>query len=486
MKYLEDFINKIICGDCIEVMKGFPDNCIDTIITDPPYGLEFMGKDWDKFGGKPIDRSKEDSSLGIHRYFKGNKPIYNWDMSEYYKFAFNWATEALRVAKPGATLLCFGGTRTYHRLACAIEDAGWIIKDCIMWLYGSGFPKATDISKQIDKGAGRKRKIIGRYTDANGNEYKQTGNRKNFTSGNADEIENCKDDRFLITAPATPEAILWNGWKSHGLKPAYEPILVAMKPNEGSYANNALKWGVAGINVDGGRIPYEDKGDFKNGHHNKQLSDNVKYKKTIFGSTFGYGLLNSNINKGRYPANVILNEESARMLDEQAPKTGAFAKVKSGHSGKSKGIYHDYAQRGDDGATFYSDGLQGASRFFYCAKASKRERNMGCEGLERKSRANINKMMGEAGNFKTGSGNIRTVKFKNHHPTVKPLALMIYLVKLTLMPNKNQIYLDPFFGSGTTGIACKKLDRKYIGIDNKEEYCEISRKRIKAIPELLF
>ena len=195
----DDFKNKIILGECLDVLKTMPAASVDTIITDPPYGLKFMGKKWD----------------------------YNVPAVEV------WVA-ALRVLKPGGTLLCFAGTRTYHRMVINIEDAGFIPKDCIMWIYGSGFPKATDISKQIDKAAGAERQVI---------------DKKKKTQSYRDEGNNCfggdKDRGRVqqITAPATNAAKLWDGYKSHGLKPAYEPILVAMKPNEGSYANNALVHG---------------------------------------------------------------------------------------------------------------------------------------------------------------------------------------------------------------------------------------------------
>ncbi|GAH74658.1 unnamed protein product, partial [marine sediment metagenome] len=256
MKYPEDFINQIICGDCLETMKGMPDNCIDTIITDPPYGLEFMGKDWDRLSGKGRYQKG-----GVWQEVEGFSPPAYKGGNEAQKFHYRWAIEALRIAKPGSTLLCFGGTRTFHRLACAIEDAGWIIKDCIMWIYGSGFPKATDVSKQIDKKARKKRRVIGKYElpDVADGKRKKGWECTNTTDVGVFGVSGQQD----ITAPATPEATLWNGWKSHGLKPAYEPILVAMKPNEGSYANNALKWGVAGLNIDGGRISYQGKNDIK-------------------------------------------------------------------------------------------------------------------------------------------------------------------------------------------------------------------------------
>ena len=191
-------------GDCLEVMKDIPDNSIDTIITDPPYGLEFMGKDWDKF--------------------KENKNFQEWN--------YLWAKEALRVAKPGATLLCFGGTRTFHRLACAIEDAGWIIKDCIMWIYGSGFPKSTNIAKNIKK------------------QFNKT------------EKE-------------------WQGWGTH-LKPAYEPIIVAMKPNDGSYADNALKYSVSGLAIDLARIGGGWKDKYIQEKVEKELKKRYNLKEIIW------------------------------------------------------------------------------------------------------------------------------------------------------------------------------------------------------------
>ncbi len=267
-----------------------------------------------------------------------------------------------------------------------------------------------------------------------------------------------------------------------------------------------MKWGVAGLNIDEGRIETDSNdpniriNPVKRGKQKANVFKNIADKRYEVPRTFN--------SKGRYPANVILDEESAKLLDQKAPKTGAFAKVKSGHSGKSKGIYHDYAQRGDDGATFYSDGLQGASRFFYCAKASKSERNRGCEGLpdklstDNKALKRICKKCGK----RAFSGTKEQIQYrcqcinpewetietdgkryivKNNHPTVKPLSLMKYLCTLTKTPTGG-IVLDPFCGSGTTLIACKETGRKYIGIDNIPEYCEIARRRINAVPEPLF
>lgn len=457
-------------------MKTMPDNCIDTIITDPPYGLKFMGQKWD----------------------------YDVPSIEIWQ-------GCLRVLKPGGTALIFAGPRTQHRMAVNIEDAGFILKDCIIWLFGSGFPKATDISqildkdecrKQLEKKLGRKptqgefkkkwkkfRKVIGsrcmHYPDT-----ENWSNKSNAYTDNSNATVKIAPGTYgenfsrPVTAPATPEATLWDGWKSHGLKPAYEPILVVMKPNEGSYANNALKWDVAGLNIDGGRIPYENKKDIYFGHHNKVYNPEWK-KDSCFGANGVGNLYDENL-KGRFPANVILDEEAGEMLDEQSgmlcSKWGKDTRkhinpfTPNPEEDKYENVNKESSFKGDKG---------GASRFFYCAKASKKERNKGCEKLEKKARGNINKMMGEAGNFKTGNGNIRTVKFKNHHPTVKPLALMKYLCMLTKTPTGG-IVLDPFCGSGTTLMACKELKRDYIGIDNNPEYCEIARKRVNSIPESLF
>ena len=203
----------IVCGDNLDVMRGMDECSVDTIITDPPYGLKFMGKSWDH--GVP----------GV--------PY--------------WA-ECLRVAKPGAMLLAFGGTRTHHRLMCAIEDAGWEIRDCIMWVYGSGFPKSHAIGKAIDKAAGAEREVVGSKVGLPGYSDTRESDESGYGGGWKDPKAEC-----AITAPATDASKLWHGWGT-ALKPAYEPIILAMKPLDGTFAQNALKWGVAGLWIDGGRV----------------------------------------------------------------------------------------------------------------------------------------------------------------------------------------------------------------------------------------
>jgi len=266
MKYPDDFVGNIIHGDCLQVIKGIPDNAIDSIITDPPYGLEFMGKDWDK----------------------GVPGVIFWK-------------EMLRICKPGSILMAFGGTRTFHRLACAIEDAGWEIRDCISWLYGSGFPKSLDISKAIDKEAGKVREIIGDNPNARPNQDGKTiwiGDKKGKEQSHPP-----------LTAPATEEAKKWNGWGT-ALKPAWEPIIIAMKSCDGTYADNALKHGVAGFDIDGCRVAVsaEDQTAITKAIQGFNNTQSIGGK----GKYYGGQTIDRNsiydITKGRFPANLILDE----------------------------------------------------------------------------------------------------------------------------------------------------------------------------------
>ncbi len=379
----------IYCGDCLTVMPSLPENSVDSVITDPPYGLSFMGKDWDH--GVP----------GTH----------SWQ-------------EALRVAKPGAMLMAFGGTRTHHRLMVAIEDAGWEIRDCLMWLYGSGFPKSLDISKAIDKEMGAEREVTGtRITNIG-----MQGN--NFS--NISESGEVK-----ITAPSSDAAKVWSGYGT-ALKPAWEPIILAMKPIEGTFAQNAQKWGVAGINVDGGRIGTEDKlvagGNLVHHSSDERTGKAAGMFQAGTDNTFEQN------DKGRFPANLMLDDEAAEMLDEQ------IGELVSGSMKKP----YEYTNTGNSmgkpsGKTkqIHETNSGGASRFFYVAKASKSDR-------------------GE----------------DNSHPTVKPSKLMEYLCLLTKTPTGG-VVLDPFMGSGSTVLAANKMGRSVIGIEIDEKYCEISVNRLR-------
>ena len=439
MKYPDDFIDQVILGDSLEVLKEIPDNSVDTIITDPPYGLEFMGKEWDRLWDKRANTDYRRKGFG-----KGvlSAPVYAAGVQAQ-EFHFKWAKEVLRVAKPGAMLLAFGGTRTWHRLACGLEDAGWEIRDTLMWVYGSGFPKSLNISKAIDKMKGAEREVIGKNPNVVGRTRPPSATNC-LGAGTNDNL----------TAPATPEAEMWEGYGT-SLKPAYEPIILAMKPLDGTFAENALKWGVAGLNIDEARIGTEKvlahhapAGTFAGGEPNR-------------GSDTNYY-----VNQGRFPANLLLDEASAEMLDEQSGKkigNGHWSKTKTTGFGKFGNGKSEYFGVGEKDKSF-----GGASRFFYVAKASRSERDAGLEEFpERQLRDDF------------GIERFNTSNIKNNHPTVKPIKLMDYLVKLTKMPNPNQIYLDPFLGSGTTAIAVVLNGRHFIGIEKEQEYVEIAKARIK-------
>lgn len=407
------------------------DCSVDTVCTDPPYELGFMGKRWDASG-----------------------------------VAFDPATwaESLRVAKPGATLLAFGGTRTWHRLACAIEDARWIIRDCLMYMYGSGFPKSHDISKAIDKAAGAEREVVGSgyrtHTNSTLSRAKQAehGYRPNGPDYPCDSPE------YDITAPATPLAQLWDGYGT-ALAPSWEPIIVAMKPLDGTFAANAEKHGVAGLWIDGGRIG---------------TSKNTPASPSRTGQWFGAGHetgheTGHDPNIGRWPANVLLDEHAAGLLDEQSGERGV-SKKGSG-VGNKESMFGLKNQPGNMGL----GDSGGASRFFYVSKPSRAERDAGCYALEPRSGGDITgRKAGSAGAKASAYAGTTEAVRRNPHPTVKPVALMRYLVRLTRTPTGG-VVLDPFCGSGTTGMACELEDRDFVGVDLNPDYCELARARIAHV-----
>ena len=335
--------NKLIVGDAIEQMAKLPENSIDSIVTDPPYGLEFMGKDWDKFTKGKLSNRWQQAGKPSMRKFKGHndwhskpKPRYINDlksMNALQEFCYEWAKEALRVLKPGGYLLSFGGTRTYHRMACAIEDAGFEIRDCIQWLYGSGFPKSLNIGKQVDKIQGNDGEVIGnrKAHDIRGNALMEA------------TVPEYKKEVSQIQIDITKGNSAWEGWGT-ALKPANEPIVVARKPlSEKNVALNVLKWGTAGINIDACRVGLEGIE-----HHNTRAKGTVGkhgiYHKMKVDANDSPETPRYN-NKGRFPANIILDEEAGRMLDAQAPQTGAFAPVKSGQKEWGGDIYHKFKIR---------------------------------------------------------------------------------------------------------------------------------------------
>ena len=418
---------RLFCGDALDVMRGMDAESVDAIVTDPPYGLSFMGKDWDH--GIPGE-------------------------------AF-WR-EALRVAKPGAHLLAFGGTRTFHRLTCAIEDAGWEIRDCVMWVYGSGFPKSLDVSKAIDKAAGVELETVGesvRRGDKRPYPRPRINGGKFFQSDQESEI-------VLTKAATSIAARQWQGWGT-ALKPAWEPIILARKPLVGTVAANVQRYGTGALNIDGCRVEtdWSERPESwkRSGHGAKPTT-----------SMFGSGGTGIDTSRGRWPANLIHDgsEEVGGMFptcsstrvggNPNNPRNGVLCGP-SMFSDSSGIECHDYRDSGS------------AARFFYCAKASKQDRDEGCEWMPPRNNMRVNAPRdNEAGKFATQLG--------NHHPTVKPTDLMRYLCRLITPPGG--IVLDPFMGSGSTGKAALLEGFSFVGIDLEPEYVEIARRRIAAAAPL--
>jgi site-specific DNA-methyltransferase (adenine-specific) len=509
----------VICGNNIEVLKTLADNSVDSVVTDPPYGLGkepdanemlkawlesgymevsgkgFMGKEWDSFVPQPV-------------FWK----------------------EVFRVIKPGGHILSFFGTRTYDWGVMAIRLAGFEIRDSLQWVYGSGFPKSHNISKAVDKMYGAEREVVG------------IGNAgKGFNKVKGFGVNTTQSDEFTsewdVTTPSTEQAKEWDGWGS-ALKPAVEPIVLARKPLEKglSIADNVLKWGTGAINIDGCRVVTND--NLNGGAYAKDGTDREKMWGEEANNSWrrDKGLEFENP-IGRFPANLILTHHpdcECKGLKKVKPsngsgkaseKGGGFSKGMFGdgtpdnigggftdengeetiedwncvddcpikimdeQSGESKSVasIRNNKKRNDENIygggkgipqvsleSNYSD-KGGASRFFYTPKTSKSERNWGLEDFEetissdRKAIHNVG-----ANNPRNRSGKPKA----NIHPTVKPVKLMQYLARLITPPNG--LVLDPFNGSGTTGIACKLEGFDYIGLEISEEYCEIARSRIES------
>jgi len=418
----------ILHGDCLEQMQSVENDSVDSVVTDPPYGISFMGKKWD----------------------------YDVPKVEVWK-------EALRVLKAGGHILVACGTRTQHRMAVNIEDAGFEIRDIVAWVYGSGFPKSHNIGKNIEKikvGGIKNLKKIGTKkgikveTGTQGYSYN-----KEYVAGKSMGGKQISGD-----IPVYEINNEYEGWGT-ALKPAMELWTLARKPlSEKTVAENVLKWGAGGINIDECRV-----GNTTRTNKGKPNTENNR-----IGAIKGYtkGQENKEHNYGRFPANLI--------HDGSDEVVGLFPDTKSGvfKKRRTKGIWNNDKTEQDFNGISGDSGS--ASRFFYCAKASKSERNAGLEGFEEKcvERIRQNKTNPE-NSLKTGSGKVRNVKLANHHPTVKPIKLMQYLTRL--ITPKGGTVLDPYMGSGTTGIACKKEGFEFIGIELDEDYFKIANARIEKL-----
>jgi site-specific DNA-methyltransferase (adenine-specific) len=401
-------------GNCLEVMKTMNADLIDSIVTDPPYELGFMGKSWDSSG-----------------------------------IAFNvevWQ-EALRVLKPGGHLIAFSGSRTYHRMAVAIEDAGFEIRDQIMWVYGSGFPKSHNISKGLDK-----------------SENNEVWENNKYGGGNS-KCDTC--GKWMISGspcqcPKSPiefktaAAKQWQGWGT-ALKPAHEPMVLARKPLIGTVANNVLTFGVGGLNIDGSRVGSEG-GTFK-------ASKPEGISNGIYGEGINGTVEIGQLAAGRFPANFIHDgsDEVVALFPDSKSTSG-----KKQPNNTNNEVYSGTWDAQPDKIGGFDDSGS-AARFFYCAKASKKDRNEGLDGFEARQ------VFGDEGGTYQGLSNSKHPD-RNHHPTVKPTTLMQYLVRLVTPPNG--IVLDPFLGSGSTGKAAMYEGFNFVGIELTPEYLPIAKARI--------
>lgn len=411
--YYKTELGTLYLGDCNEILKEIADESIDLIVTDPPYGLTSIVK---RFGGKDSAPAQEGTDGRFSRLSKGFMGQ-QWDGSGV-EYNIDMWKKCLRILKPGAYLFSFAGTRTYHRITSAIDDAGFEIRDMVAWVYGSGFPKSLDVSKAIDK-------HLGCFVEG-----EETPNSRSGVVGSENGFDHSK--RITAPNPQSSEAKEWSGWGT-SLKPALEPIAVARKPLIGTVAGNVLKYRTGGLNIDECRVEYTGKTDPRTFGGSWKTD---KAAKNVYEG--GYAGKEQTVSQeGRFPANFI-HDGSPEVLKQFPDEVGGghWAKTKVTGFGEFGGGKAEYFGVGE------KDGFGSAARFFYCAKASSAER-----------------------------------KEENKHPTVKPISLMEYLLKLA--SRKDAIVLDPFFGSGTTGIACERLHRKWIGIEISKDYCDMAIVRLE-------
>lgn len=463
---------RVLCGDALEVLATLPDCSIDAIVTDPPYGLEFMDKKWDSFGGEgrfaavgigarerpwpthgglatfgaanPSCKQCGGRLRGRKRcmcmepewYVNGKRieagAAKSGAMLSYTAWCAEWGTQVLRVLKPGGHLVAFGGTRTHHRLMCALEGAGFEIRDTLMWLYASGFPKSLNVGKALDKMAGAEREVLAPSPFASRRPHPRLPGSSIFNDDS--HVEPAGGIPF--STPATDAAQQWNGWGT-ALKPAWEIIVLARKPlSESTVAANVLKWGTGALNIDACRIEGESWGSRPAIRLTSRGKPGGGFGQTSWETIPGQ--TNNDSGKGRWPANVVhdASEEVVGLFPESATEY-----IEKPSDCNNEGITSFQSMRGNRPARGY-DGVGSAARFFYAAKVSPSER-------------------GE----------------NNTHPTVKPLALMRWLVRLVTHPGG--LVLDPFLGSGTTALACRNEGMRCIGIEREPEYYAMACRRIE-------
>ena len=484
-------------GDCLDILKMMIEDevFVDSIVTDPPYHLTSIVERFGKDNSAPAQYGTDGAFKRASTGFMGKE----WDGGDIAFRQETWEL-CLKVLKPGGHLLAFSASRNYHRMAVAIEDAGFEIRDQVMWLYGSGFPKSMNIGKTLDKKLGNERESLGTKIKKDGD----------MRSGNYDKGGDYDDIELEITKGNSE----WEGWGT-ALKPAHEPLVLARKPlSEKSVVDNVLKHRTGGINIDECRVEGNDakypdtNPDFRDqGRQSKEnmgidklsfgQTENVKRKKVVRKSRDENGVWtndNSGMKaegseyadadpRGRFPSNVMHdgsdvvkdifpNTKSSNVSRER--KAGTEFGQSSGwnkHNNVDSGLMPAY---GDDGS---------ASRYFYCAKTSKAERNQGLDNLPTKKASSMPGRRNPHDMKDSKIDNDVTGRFvtqkKNIHPTVKPIKLMKYLCRL--ITPKGGTILDPFMGSGSTGMAAKEENFDFIGIEKEEEYFNIATARIESV-----
>ncbi|RTA29630.1 hypothetical protein e2701_00063 [Klebsiella phage e270.1] len=439
----------VINLECLIGMRMMiADNSIDAVVTDPPYGLS----------------KQPDMNEVLRHWLNGDDYVHTgggfmgktWD--SFVPGPSIWK-EVFRVLKPGGHLLAFFGTRTYDLGTLAIRLAGFEIRDQIDWVYGSGFPKSLDVSKAIDKAAGAERsEVIGKSARHNSRSFGSDAGDNDYGT----YVGGVPD----ILAPVTDEAKQWQGWGT-ALKPAHEPICVARKPLAGNVAENVLKFGTGGMNIDDCRT--ELNGDFKS-------SANGRPSITGLSDNYNPSTANQPDTQGRWPANFI-HDGSDEVVSLFPAKAGAAAPVKGTEQSEvTNGIYGKFNDRLP--GQFYSDSGS-AARFFYCAKASKSDRDEGVMLAMVTAAEMTDREPDTDGLNSPRAGAGRTSGARNNHPTVKPTALMQWLVRLVTPPGGK--VLDPFTGSGSTGKACAIEGFDFIGFEMDPHYCEIAKQRIAYV-----
>ena len=498
---------RLLTGDCLDVLATLEPDSVDACATDPPYGISFMGREWDTFTPATVEKMRTPKAFGADDANPNLRGRTGWAGSaaiaydrsaaaslKFHAWTQQWAEAVLRVLKPGAHAVVCASPRMGHRVTCGLEDAGFEIRDSLLWLYGSGFPKSLNVGKQLDRRPGVTRQVefaahLKARREATGLSRADVDKRVTGHAGGSCwdwergghfppakwwpalrdvlDLDPCwesvlaqaerevvgtrQKDRLAVspgqgsdrspvtldlTTPATDLAHQWDGWGT-ALKPAYEPVILARKPLGGrTVAQCVAAFGTGALNIDGCRLSTDGRpqrvGDYKD-------TGNNTYAGRMDGSLRGGSRAAGTTDLGRWPPNVALDETAAARLDAEG----------------------------------------GASRFFYVAKASREERERGCENLPQRTAGEAtDRQDGSAGLNSPRAGASRTRGARNHHPTVKPVTLMRWLVRLVTPPGG--LVLDPFAGSGTTGLACIKEQCRFLGIEREAEYVAIADARLRA------